>query len=86
MIFDKFKREWDRDPELVKMKRPSKSTVLRKLEKKKHNHRELTSSHGLGLRTEPKRGHGSLMCRFAADVIHFTELSALPPELYRWRE
>ena len=36
MIFDKFKREWDRDPELVKMKRPSKSTVLRKLEKKKH--------------------------------------------------
>jgi hypothetical protein len=36
MIYDKFKKEWDRDPELVKMKRPSKSTVLRKLGKKKH--------------------------------------------------
>jgi hypothetical protein len=35
-IYDKFKKEWDRDPELVKMKRPSKSTVLRKLGKKKH--------------------------------------------------
>jgi hypothetical protein len=36
MIYDKFKKEWDRDPELVKMKRPSKSTVLRKLRKKRH--------------------------------------------------
>jgi hypothetical protein len=36
MIYDRFKKEWDRDPEQVTMKRPSKSTVLRKLGKKKH--------------------------------------------------
>jgi hypothetical protein len=36
VIYDKFKKEWDRDPEHVTMKRPSKSTVLRKLGKKKY--------------------------------------------------
>jgi hypothetical protein len=36
IIYGKFTREWDQDPELAKMKRPSKSTVLRKLKKKKH--------------------------------------------------
>jgi hypothetical protein len=36
MLYDKFKREWDRDPGVLKMKRPSRSTVLRQLGKKKH--------------------------------------------------
>ena len=35
-LYEKFKKEWDRDPELRETKRPSKSTALRKLGKKKH--------------------------------------------------
>jgi len=35
-LYEKFKKEWDRDPELAERKRPSKSTALRKLGKKKH--------------------------------------------------
>ena len=35
-LYEKFKKEWDRDPELREMKRTSKSTALRKLGKKKH--------------------------------------------------
>ena len=33
-LYGRFKKEWDRDPELGEMKRPSKSTLLRKLGKK----------------------------------------------------
>jgi hypothetical protein len=36
IVYEKFKREWARDPKLREMKRPSKSTVLRKVGKKKH--------------------------------------------------
>jgi hypothetical protein len=36
IIYNRFKTEWDRDPERMTMKRPSKATVLRKLKKKKY--------------------------------------------------
>jgi hypothetical protein len=38
-LYGRFKKEWDRDPELGEMKRPSKSTLLRKLGKKDINKR-----------------------------------------------
>jgi hypothetical protein len=36
IVYGNFTKEWDRDPRRVTMRRPSKSTVLRKLGKKKH--------------------------------------------------